>query len=112
MDEERRRVEAEKRRVEDLEEQNRDLTFFISAGEKLKAMADSEEVKEGTISVAANPKKKPERIGGETAVSEGAATSVSGTAKKKRKKKKVVGGTGASGDVTATGKEAAQADEP
>lgn len=41
---------------EDLAEQNRDLTFFISGSEKLKGQG--EDVVEGTISIAEGPSKK------------------------------------------------------
>ena len=42
--------------INDLEEQNRDLTFFISSSEKLKEAGD--DVKEGNVTVADAPSKK------------------------------------------------------
>lgn len=52
-------LRAEKK---ELEEQNRDLGFFISGGERLKAMAEGmeEDVREGAVSL---PEGAPERKG-------------------------------------------------
>lgn len=58
---ENERLKAEKL---DLEEQNRDLTFFISSSEKIKSMEGElgEEVKEGTVGVP-EPASKGKRKG-------------------------------------------------
>ena len=50
----KRRMEMEKK---DLEEQNRDLTFFISSSEKVKSLGEEEreELQEGTVSVPDPP---------------------------------------------------------
>jgi len=51
------RDEGTQQRVKDLEDQVRDLMFFIEGKKKIEAMGDSEEVREGTILIAENPQK-------------------------------------------------------
>lgn len=60
-------VQALRAEKKELEEQNRDLSFFISGGEKLKAVAGAmgEEIREGKVSVPeAEPDGKGRRKGG------------------------------------------------
>jgi BRCA1-associated protein len=48
---------------DDLAEQNRDLTFYITSGEKLKEAGAGEDVVEGTVSVAEAPGPEKKRRG-------------------------------------------------
>jgi BRCA1-associated protein len=47
-----------KRTNEDLVEQNRDLSFFISGAEKLKELGQGEDVQEGVLSVPDPPNQR------------------------------------------------------
>ena len=58
-------LEAVKTEKAELEEQNRDLSFFISGMEKLKTVGvDEEEVREGTVSLPEEAKGKGKKKGG------------------------------------------------
>ena len=58
-------LEAVKTEKAELEEQNRDLSFFISGMEKLKAVGvDEEELREGTVSLPEEAKGKGKKKGG------------------------------------------------
>jgi BRCA1-associated protein len=60
-------VQALRAEKKELEEQNRDLSFFISGGEKLKAVAGAmgEEIREGKVSVPdGEPEGKGRKKGG------------------------------------------------
>ena len=58
-----REVEQLKTKAADLEEQNRDLTFFISGQAKLESLAMGEEVQDATVTVGDAPKQEKKRKG-------------------------------------------------